>query len=104
MKERPLRLDYVVAGPHVDAPQRPHLDTLPGCRLLALAEVCRDPGERVRARFALLRLYPDHRALAADPEIDAVAVSAAYALWLQRSGGRAVGERVSLSAYDATYP
>src|SRR5215208_3211876 len=58
----------------------PHFAVLPGCQLLALAEVRRDLGEQVVARHAIRRLYPDHHALAGDPEIDAVAVSAPYAL------------------------
>jgi predicted dehydrogenase len=34
----------------------------------------------VQARYAIPRLYRDHRELAADPEVDAVGVSAAWAL------------------------
>jgi predicted dehydrogenase len=80
MAEQPVRLGYVGAGALAQRVHLPTFAALPGCRLLALAEVRRALGERVRARHGIPRLYADHRALAADPEIDAVAVSAAFAL------------------------
>jgi predicted dehydrogenase len=58
----------------------PNFTALPGCELVALAEVRRSLGEKVQRRFGIPRLYPDHRAVAADPEVDAVAVSAPFAL------------------------
>jgi len=75
----PMRLGYVGAGTMAQAVHLPNFASLPDCRLLALAEVRPGLGERVRARFGIPRLYPDHRALAEDPAIEAVAISAAYA-------------------------
>jgi predicted dehydrogenase len=80
MDERPIRLGYVGAGFIAQSIHLPNFAALPGCRLLALAEVRRDLGERVAARHGIPRLYPDHHALAADSEVDAIAVSAPYAL------------------------
>jgi len=80
VSERPICLGYVGAGFLAQSVHLPHFAALPGCRLLALAEVRRDLGEQVAARHGIRRLYPDHHALVADPEIDAVAVSAPYAL------------------------
>jgi predicted dehydrogenase len=77
---RPLRLGYVGAGTLAQRVHLPNFSTLDGCRLVALAEVRPALGEAVRRRFGIERLYPDHAALAADPEVDAVAVSAPFAL------------------------
>jgi predicted dehydrogenase len=74
-----LRLGYVGAGTLAQRVHLPNFSTLDGCRLVALAEVRPALGEAVRRRFGIDRRYPDHRALAADPEIDAIAVSAPFA-------------------------
>ena len=47
---------------------------------MALAEVRRDLGEKVQRRYGIPRLYPDHRGLIDDPAVDAIAVSAPFAL------------------------
>jgi predicted dehydrogenase len=63
--------------------QRVHLPNftgLPDGEVVALAEVRRDLGEKVRRRYGIARLYPDHRGLIEDPEVDAIAVSAPFAL------------------------
>jgi predicted dehydrogenase len=49
-------------------------------RLTALAEVREDFGAKVQSRYGIPRLYRTHQELADDPEIEAVAVSAGYAL------------------------
>jgi myo-inositol 2-dehydrogenase/D-chiro-inositol 1-dehydrogenase len=53
--------------------------SLPSCRLLALAERRKLLRERVAAKYQITRIYEHHSALANDPDIDAVAVSADYA-------------------------
>jgi predicted dehydrogenase len=58
----------------------PNFATIPGCELVALAEVRRELGEKVRRRYGIPRLYPDHRDLLEDPRVDAIAVSAPFAL------------------------
>jgi predicted dehydrogenase len=58
----------------------PNFASLPNCEVVALAEVRRGLGERVRRRYGIPRLYPDHRGLIDDPEVDAIAVSAPFAL------------------------
>ncbi len=77
---RPVRLGYVGAGNLAQRVHLPNFAALPGCDLVALAEVRRSLGEEVQRRFGIPRLYADHRALAADPEVDAIAVSAPFAL------------------------
>ena len=74
-----MRLGYVGAGFLAQSVHLPHFAALPNCHLLALAELRGDLRERVADRFGIPRRYPDHRALLADPELEAVAISGAYA-------------------------
>ena len=75
-----IRLGYVGCGFMAQKVHLPHFASLPGAQLTALAEVRPELGRKVRERFDIPKLYRDHRELAADPEIDAVAVSAAYSV------------------------
>ncbi len=77
---RKVRLGYVGCGFMAQKVHIPNFASLPDCDLLALAEVRQDLGRRVQARFDIHRFYTDHQAMLADPEIEAVAVSAAFAL------------------------
>ena len=80
MNEQPLRVGYIGAGMLAQRVHLPTFATLPGCQLLALAEVRRDLGQRVAARFGIPRCYADHQALLADADVEAVALSAGFAL------------------------
>lgn len=80
MNEQPLRIGYIGAGMLAQRVHLPTFASLPGCRLLALAEVRRDLGQRVAARFGIPRCYADHQAMLADADIEAVALSAGFAL------------------------
>lgn len=75
-----VRLGYVGCGMMAQRVHLPNFASLPDCDLVALAEVRRDLGEKVRRRYDIPRLYPDHRGLLDDPNVDAVAVSAPFAL------------------------
>jgi predicted dehydrogenase len=77
---RRVRLGYVGCGFMAQKVHIPNFASLPGCDLLALAEVRSDLGKKVQSRFGIPRLYADHQSMLADPEIEAVAVSAAFAL------------------------
>ncbi|GAB4562488.1 MAG: hypothetical protein Kow0047_10630 [Anaerolineae bacterium] len=74
----PVRLGYVGAGLMAQRVHIPNFLSIPECELIALAEVRSELGRRVQERFGIPRLYPDHQALLADPDIDAVAVSAGF--------------------------
>jgi predicted dehydrogenase len=76
----PVRLGYVGCGLMAQKVHLPSFSTLPQCRLLALAEVRSDLGRKIQERYRIPRLYRSHLELAADPELEAVAVSAGYAL------------------------
>jgi predicted dehydrogenase len=58
----------------------PNIAALAGARLVALAEKRPRLGRLVADNFAIPRLYGDHRALIDDPEVEAVGVSADYAI------------------------
>src|SRR4051794_16230981 len=73
-----VRLGYVGCGFMAQKVHLPNFSSLPGCELLALAEVRQDLGQKVQARFGIPKLYADHQAMLADPDIEAVAVSAAF--------------------------
>jgi predicted dehydrogenase len=76
----PIRIGYVGCGFMAQKVHLPTLATLPGCELHALAEVRADLGRQVQAHYRIPKLYADHHALLADPDVDAVAVSAAFAV------------------------
>ncbi len=77
---RKVRLGYVGCGFMAQKVHIPNFSSIPECDLIALAEVRQELSHKVQARFAIPRLYPDHHAMLADPDVDAIAVSAAFAV------------------------
>ena len=75
-----LRLGYVGCGFMAQKVHLPDFLSIPECELVALAEIRAELGEKVRARHRIPRLYANHTELAAAPDIDAVAVSASFAV------------------------
>ncbi len=71
-----IRLGYVGCGWMGQRVHIPNFSSLPNCELIALAEVRPELGRRVQARYKIPKLYRDHQALLADPDVQAVAVSA----------------------------
>jgi predicted dehydrogenase len=76
----PIRLGYVGCGFMAQRVHLPNFASIPGCQLVALAEVRPDLRQAVAARYGIPRTYATHQEMVADPELDAVAVSAGYAL------------------------
>ena len=76
----PIRLGYVGCGFMAQKVHIPNFTSLPNCNLVGLAEVRAELGRKVQQRWGIPRLYTDHTELAADPDIEAVAVSADFAL------------------------
>jgi predicted dehydrogenase len=68
-------MGYVGCGFMAQKVHLPNLVALRECDLLGIAELRQELGRKVQARFGIPRLYPSHRELAADREIQAVAVS-----------------------------
>lgn len=75
---RRLRIGYVGCGFLAQKVHLPNLAAMPECELLGLAEVRPRLGREVQARFGIPRLYGHHSELAADSDVEAVAVSAAF--------------------------
>ncbi|MCD6290449.1 MAG: Gfo/Idh/MocA family oxidoreductase [Anaerolineae bacterium] len=75
---RTVRLGYVGCGFMAQKVHLPNLSTIPGCELVALAELRQDLGRKVQQRFNIPRLYRSHEELLADPDVDAIAVSAGF--------------------------
>ncbi len=73
-----IRLGYVGAGFMAQAVHLPNFTALPDCTVVALAELRPQLGQQVARRFDIPRLYRHHTELLADPDIDAVAVSAHF--------------------------
>ena len=78
--QRPVRFGYVGCGFMAQKVHLPNFSSIPGCELLALAEVRAGLRDRVAERYGIPRRYASHEELARDPEIEAVGVSAGYAL------------------------
>ncbi len=56
----------------------PNFLSIPDCDLVALAEVRKELGQAVQDRLHIPTLYADHRTMLENPDIDAIAVSAAF--------------------------
>lgn len=80
MLENPVRFGYVGCGFVAQTIHIPNYTSLPDCRFLALAEAREGIGETVARRYGIPKAYRSHLELAADAEIEAVGVSAPYAL------------------------
>jgi predicted dehydrogenase len=76
----PVRFAYVGCGFVAQTIHIPNFTSLPTCDFVGLAEVRQDLGRSVQQRFGIRKLYKSHEEIAADPEIEAVGVSAPYAL------------------------
>lgn len=80
MNRQRIRLGYVGCGFMAQKVHIPNFLSIPECELIALAEVRPQLGRKVQERHRIPKLYGHHSELATDPEIDAVAVSADFAL------------------------
>jgi predicted dehydrogenase len=75
----PIRLGYVGCGFMAQRVHLPNFASLSQCVLRAIAERRTPLARDVAQRFHVEKVYSNHQELAADAEIDAVAVSAHYA-------------------------
>lgn len=80
MSQKPIRFAYVGCGFVAQTIHIPNFRSLPGCDFVALAEARPELGQSVAQRYGIPRVYRSHLEIAADPQIDAVGVSAPYAL------------------------
>ena len=75
-----LRLGYVGCGFMAQRVHIPNFVSLPDCEVVALAELRPELGRKVQTRFGIPTLYRDHQELLADPDVQAVAMSAAFSV------------------------
>ncbi len=80
MSFEPVRMGYVGCGFMAQNVHLPNLASLPECRLVALAETRPRLRQQVADRYGIATTYASHHDLAADPAIEAVGVSAGFAL------------------------
>ncbi len=79
-RNTPVQFAYVGCGFVAQTIHIPNFRSLKDCDFVALAEMREDLGRSVQQRFGIRKLYRSHEDIAADPEIEAVGVSAPYAL------------------------
>jgi predicted dehydrogenase len=71
---RPLGIGFVGAGMVGQVAHIANYVNLPGCRVVALAELRPELGRLAAARFCIPRVYESHHALLKDKEVEAVVV------------------------------
>jgi predicted dehydrogenase len=76
----PVRFAYVGCGFVAQTIHIPNFAALGECEFAAIAEVRPELGQSVAKRFGIPKVYKSHEQIAADPSIQAVGVSAPYAL------------------------
>ena len=75
---RKIQLGYVGCGFMAQAVHLPSFSAIPDCEVIALSEMRGELGRKVQARFGIPKFYPDHLAMLADPDIEAIGVSADF--------------------------
>ena len=75
-----LKVGYVGCGFMAQCVHIPNILLLDDCELVAVAEVREQLGHKVQRRFGIPGYVHDHLALAADDQIEAVAVSGHFAM------------------------
>jgi predicted dehydrogenase len=71
---KPLGIGMVGAGMVGQLAHLANFAEIPGCRVVALAELRPELGQSAASRFGVPRLYDSHHALLNDPEVEAVVV------------------------------
>src|SRR5437016_14595789 len=77
---RPVRFGYVGCGFMAQKVHLPNFSRIPGCELIALAEVRAGLRDRIAGRYGIPRRYSSHKEIWRDPEIEAESVAPGYAL------------------------
>ncbi len=75
-----IKIGYIGCGFMAQKVHIPNFASIPECEIVGLAEVQTELGEKVQKRFGIPHLYTDHIELAQNTDIEAVAVSADFAL------------------------
>lgn len=73
-----IKLGFVGVGGMGQCAHLRNYVLLPGCEVLALAELRSGLGQEVAARYGVSRVYPDHRAMLAAEELDGIVAPQPY--------------------------
>ena len=74
----PIRLAYIGCGFVAQKIHIPNFCAIPGCEVIAIAEMRQDLGKAVADRYRIPKVYQSHHEVARDPDIDGVGVSAPF--------------------------
>ena len=72
MSQEKVRIGFVGVGAMGQCAHLKNYFSIDDCEVVALAEIRKDVAERVARRYGVPRVYPDHRALLANEELDAI--------------------------------
>jgi predicted dehydrogenase len=75
MAERKLRIGFVGVGGMGQSAHLRNYVTVPGCEVVAIAELRQDLARTVAARYGVPRVYPDHAAMLAKEKLDGIVAS-----------------------------
>ncbi len=75
MAERSIRIGFVGVGGMGQCAHLRNYVTVPGCEVVAIAEVRPDLGKKVAARYGVARVYRDHAEMLSKEKLDAVVAS-----------------------------
>ncbi len=75
-----IKIGYIGCGFMAQKVHIPNFASIPECEIVGLAEVRTELGKKVQERFGIPHLYKHHSELAQNDDIEAVAVSADFAL------------------------
>lgn len=73
-----IRIGFVGVGTMGQCAHLRNFATLPECTVVAIAEIRREAGAAVAARYGVKKTYPDHRAMFAAEKLDGIVASQPY--------------------------
>lgn len=73
-----IRIGFVGVGGMGQCAHLRNYVTLPNCEVVAIAEIRKELGQKVAAKYGVPRVYPDHRALLAAEKLDGIVASQPY--------------------------
>jgi predicted dehydrogenase len=74
-----LRIGFVGVGGMGQCAHLRNYVSIPGCEVVAIAELRPRLGQRVAARYGVPKVYPDHEAMLAEEELDGIVASQNFA-------------------------
>ena len=79
-EETKVRIGFVGTGGMGQCAHLKNYVTVPGCEVVAIAELRPELAKRVAARYGIPRVYPTHEAMLAEEELDGIVASQDFTL------------------------